>query len=265
MTAQFTKTRHAFLLARDLRPHPLVQREFDGVRARSIRDRFDPDKFGTLAVSTEAGAYFVWDGQHRLWAAIEVLGPDQKLPCEIYENIPVARLADLFLGRSDTKSVRTIDKFKIAVLARRMPETRVAEIVEEMGMSVGNSYKVGVIRAPKALVSIFALGGEPLLRRTLRVARDAWSGDIDAFDGTILRAVGRVLHQFTSEINDSDLANKLAKHGTPGRMLGAARDHAKAMSIHVERAAIERVINIYNKGRRSRAVAEPSRASSAAA
>ena len=131
-------------------------------------------------------------------------------------------------------------------------------------MSVGNSYKVGVIRAPKALVSIFALGGEPLLRRTLRVARDAWSGDIDAFDGTILRAIGRVLHQFTSEINDSDLANKLAKHGTPGRMLGAARDHAKAMSIHVERAAIERVINVYNKGRRSRAVAEPSRASSAA-
>lgn len=264
MTAQFTKTRHAFLSARDLHPHPLVQREFDGVKARALRDRFDPDKFGTLAVATDGATYFVWDGQHRLWAATEVLGPDQKLPCEVYENVPVERLADLFLGRNDTKPVRTLDKFKIAVLARRMPETRIVEIVEEMGMSVGHAYKVGVIRAPKALVSIFALGGEPLLRRTLRVARGAWGGDADALDGIILRALARVLHQFASEISDSDLANKLAKHGTPGRMIGAARDHAKTMGVNVERAAIERVVNVYNKGRRSRVVAEPSRATSAA-
>lgn len=263
-TEKFARIRHAYIAVRDLKPHPLVQRDFDMTRAKRLAAEFDPDKFGELAVSSEGGQFWVWDGQTRHWAANAALGADQTVPCAVYEDIPVARLADLFLGRSDTKQVKAIDRFRIAVLAKAPAETRIEAVMHEFGLKIGHNYQVGIVRCPVAMKQVFDRGGENILRRVLRIAHSAWQGDVDAFDGTIVSALGKLVLQFSGDLDDGEMARKLSRFGGPGRMIGIARDYAKTMGVPLARATAERMLNIYNKGRRTRALDMASSAPAAA-
>lgn len=248
----FTKRRHAFVYLRDLQAHPKVQRKFDPLWARKIRDSFDPDKFGEPAVVEDSGRYLVFDGQHRTWAAREVLGPDQKVPCIIYSEMPVERQADLFLGRSNVKAIRAIDKFRTAVLAEHDVETEITKALATLGLRLDEPRLPGVVRSPAALIKVHSRIGVTGLRRALSIIKTAWGSDPDAYDGIIIRATGELLRRFATEIDDEDFSRKLSRNGGPGQILGRARDFAKAAGMNVERAAVERMVNIYNKGRRTK-------------
>jgi hypothetical protein len=255
MTDKFTKSQHLSLFVRDLKPHPEVQREFKPGWARQLRDDFDPDKFGEIAVVKQEVkgivSYLVFDGQHRTWAAREVLGENQRVPCIVYTDMPIERQAELFLGRSNSKSLRALDKFKMAVKAKRPVQTRINHIVTGMGLKIDHYYGAGTVRSVAALEKVFERWGEDTLIRTISVVRAAWSKEAEAYDGVIIRAIGYLLYHFDAEIEDSELSRKLARAGGPNRMIGSARDHSKTMGIAVERAAAEWALNLYNKGRRT--------------
>lgn len=249
---KFTKAQHLSLYLRDLKPHPKVQREFRPTWARFLRDNFDPDKFGEIAVVKEDDEYLVFDGQHRKWAAHEALGENQRVPCLVYTDMPIERQAELFLGRNTAKSVRALDKFKMAVIAGRATEVRINHIVTSMGLRIEQQHTPGVIRSPAALQKVFERRGEAVLIRTIAVIRAAWWKEADAFDGIIIRGLGYLLHHFADEIDDSELGRKLARAGGPNRLIGSARDHSKTMGVSVERAAAEWALNLYNRGRRTK-------------
>lgn len=248
----FTKTQHAYVALRDLHAHPQVQRRFDPAWARKLRDSFDPDKFGTITVVKTGEKHFVIDGQHRVAAAKESLGEDQKVPCIIYPDMPLQRQADLFLGRNTAKAVRAIDKFKQAVNAGNAHETEITKVLAGCGLKLDEPRLSGVVRSPGALLKVYGRIGAVGLRRTLTVIKAAWGTEPDAYDGVIIRAIGDVLRRFATEVEDDDFSRKLCRNGGPSHLLGRARDFAKAAGIHVERAMVERMVNIYNKGRRTK-------------
>jgi len=253
MTAKgkFTKARHVSLRLSELKVHPKVQRRFVPTWARQIRDDFDPDKFREIYVVAENGKLLIFDGQHRWWAAKEALGAEQMVPCIVFDEMPRDRQAELFLGLNTVRAVSAIDKYKVAVVAGRVAESTVDAILHEAGLRVDQSRAAGTVRSPVALLKVHSRYGDGILGRALGIIKQAWHTDPDAFDGVIIRAVGFLLHHFPDEVDDEELSRKLTRTGGPSRLLGASRDHAKTMGISVERAAAERILNTYNKGRRT--------------
>jgi hypothetical protein len=252
--AQYEASRHLYIYIRELAVHPRVQRRLDLGWARRIRDGLDPDLLGELSVVDERGKLLVFDGQHRLWACREILGEDQKVPCRIYEGLTTERLAAMFLGINRSKAVRAIDKWRQAVNARFEVETLIDSVIlprHKLSISEATTTRGG-IRAVEALREIFTrYGGEPALDRTLAILGAAWNRDPESFDGPLLRGVGMLVHRFNGDLDDKHLARKLAKEGGPQKLVGLARDYAKATGVSVPRGMAERLLIVYNKARRT--------------
>jgi hypothetical protein len=251
--AIFERSKHEFRFVRELQVHPIVQRKLDKAWARRIAAELDPDILGELSVVEENGMLLVFDGQHRLWACRTVLGEDQKVPCRIYQGLTTEHLSRMFLGVNRAKAVSAIDKWKQAVNAKLIVETTVEGILARRKLHVTEtSSTIGGVRAVEALRHVYLRdGGEATLDRVLGLLALAWQRDPDAYDGTFLRALGLIVHRVGPELDDKRLAQKLAKTGGPSRMIGQARDYAKAAGLSVVRGMAEKILGIYNKGTRS--------------
>lgn len=248
----FEQAAHDWIAIRDLQVHPSIQRKFGLPHAKSIAAELDPEKFGEIAVNREGGRLLVFDGQHRLWAARSLWGDDEKVPCLIYDNLPVERLADVCLGRNQSKAWTAIDRWRMHLVAKHEPYCQAEGVLASHKMRTENSRTPGAVRAVDAVYHVVTkCGGPATLNRVVGILHGAWGVDPDAYDGTFLRGLGMLAHRFDGQIVDAELTKKLAKSGGPGRMLGQARDYSKAAGMSVTRAMAERILSIYQKGRRN--------------
>lgn len=249
--ADFVRTEKAWAYLRDLERHPKIQRVFQQSWADTIARDFDPDKHGSLAVVRQGARLLVFDGQHRLDADMKVLGPDQKVPVEIFPEIPIERQAELFLGRNNYLVMRRFDKFKAHVVAKHSLQVDISNILGEHGLRVTTASLPGTVQSVGACETVYTRWGRETFSRTIRILSDAWGDDRDAFGSPLLRGLGELLHRYKDQVNDQEMSKRLAKSGGPGKTLGYARDIAKAESISVQRAMLRRLVNLYNKTRRS--------------
>ena len=249
-SAKFERVKHEWLYINELRPHPKVQRNIRPGWVNEIADRFDPDKFGELNVIKSGHRYLVFNGQHRLQAARQVYGDKQKVPCAVYDDIPVERQAELFLGLNSTRAVRAIDKWKVRIVAKEEPVITIEKILAEHDLCTSDASGEGTVQAVTALEKVYGNYGEDVFRRTIQLLEDTWGHDEYTFDGTLLKAIGLLVNKFDGQVDVADLTRKLARSGGPGRLLGQARDYAKVSGMAVPRAMCEKIVNIYNKGRR---------------
>ena len=254
MSQTFERSRVEFITIRELKPHPKVQRTFREWWAKMIESGFDPEKFRELYV-VEAGrgnGYWVFDGQHRLAAAKIVLGEDQKVPCRVFDGLPIERQAELFLGVNNTLGVSALDKWIQRGVAKEAVATQINAVLKKHELRVDKTRGESVVQAVAALERIWKrLGGEPVLTRTLTILIEAWGRNPDAYDGCVLRGLALLVHRFSKDLDDADLARKLGRNGGPSRMLGQAKDLAQASGTSVERAMGDKILNLYNKARRT--------------
>ena len=161
----------------DMRISERAQRDHDSHGALSLIDKivqdFDPDRFGTLTVNYRDGVFWVVDGGHRLSALQKMGYGDQQVQCWVYEGLAEDQEADLFLDLNYVRTVNSMDKFKVAVVAGRETESTVEAIAHNVGMAVGTG-KVNTIRCTTALVKVFNTYGPVILETTLRIIRDAY-------------------------------------------------------------------------------------------
>lgn len=252
----FGACEHRFLPLNQLRVHPQVQRTLDEGRAKRMAAAFDPDLFGEATVVRHNGVWYVIDGQHRTFAARIALGEQQSVPCAVYpaEDMTVARAARIFVGINGglRKAVRPIDLFRQNVRAGEPAALGVKGIVAKHGLAVEEQRKPGQVQAVAALLAIYRNGaGAVLLDRTVRVLKDAWGEQPDAYHAAMLRGLATVLERYGSEIEDRALAHKLAGDGAAIEHVGMARTMARGLGCSVDRAMAQHIIGIYNKGRRS--------------
>src|SRR5215469_8065840 len=75
-----------------------AQRPLDPKFAREIADNFDPEMFGTIAVTLPngKGMYHIIDGNHRRAAVEHLWGSEEMVPCEIFQASDPARAARIF-------------------------------------------------------------------------------------------------------------------------------------------------------------------------
>jgi hypothetical protein len=104
-----------------------------------------------------------------------------------------------------------------------------------------------------ALEKIYAKPGPDTLRQTLTVLKDAWGTKVEAYDQLMIKGLAGVLQKAGAAINHKELATRLARHGTPARFIGEARQYAKLSGIGATRACSEIIVNVWNKRKQEKA------------
>lgn len=253
------------LAPNDLRIDARPQRPFDEAHANRIARKFDPTLVGLLQVSRRPEGYYVIDGQHRRAAAIMVERGDVPLPCYVVDGLAVADEAHRFVGINATaKKPHTLDTFRVRVVAEDPAAVEITNILDAAGLRLEVSGLDGTITAIAAVEAVyFGRGtkklGEPnpeLLIDVLAVLGDAWGKDRDAYDSTIIKAMGVLLGRHGGRINKERLAHLLAKSGTAAQLIGRAKSLGDATRKSAPVAAVQVMTEIYNHSLRSGRIKE---------
>lgn len=249
----------------DLKIDGRTQRPFDEAHANRIARTFDPSLVGLLEVSRRPDGFYLIDGQHRTAAAIKAGRGDTPMPCYVVDGLSIAQEGHRFVGINSTvKKPHIIDLFRIRVVAEDPAAVEIDQILSAAGLQVAVSNNDGTISAIAAAEAVYygrgtTKLGEPnpeLLIDTLSVLGEAWGKSRDAYDATILKAMGVLLGKHGGRIDKDRLAHLLAKSGTAAQLIGRARSLGDATRKSAPAAAVQVMIEIYNHSLRSGRIKE---------
>lgn len=256
--ARFERYKIEWIFIRDLRPHPRVQRRFNEKHAAAIAAAFDPDKFRALDVVPHGSKFDVFAGQHRLAAALQAFGGDQKVPCRIHPDTAIQKQAEICLGIDRMLPWHVLDRWRIRIMAEEEVPMKIEALLARHGLRVCSGDGEGQIAAVAALEAVFTKnGGELILDRILRVLQGAWNAEEhpNMYDGVIIRALGLLLHRLGDAIVDEHLARNLMRSG-PMRLIGAGRDYARSQGFTLVRGLADKMLFAYNKGAKKKLTLE---------
>lgn len=234
----------------DLKPHPRVQRMFDETHAKKLADSFDQDQLGTLSVlkviANQKSHYYVFDGQHRRWAAEQAAGPDRRLPCNVYEGLSDEDCARISAGINGSKAWTAIDKFINRIKFDDVAK-KIAAIVEKNGLKISAQPTPGVVRAVVACEWVYVKCSPDALDRALRVLKESWGTWSEAFDSSLIKGLGLFLERYGSAIDERHLVRRLTVYGNPLRFIGHARELSVVAHKTMPRAVMMIFVEEYNK------------------
>lgn len=240
---------------------PRVQRSQDARRSNKIAAELNLDAVGLLCVSQrDDGTYWIIDGQHRA-EALRVNGFGNDLvACEIYTGLSLADEAAMFRLRNNTAKPQYIDKFRVRLVEGDPDALDVMEILRSRGwLLIGQEGNAaGRISAVQSLERIYAVDktSKPTAaERTIATVTAAWSHDDNGVDGRLIDGLGRVFLRYGSALDSGDIIDRLRKYpGGAGALIGKARGLKDLMGGTLSTAFAEMFVELYNKGRRTRAL-----------
>ncbi|MFC9767768.1 DUF6551 family protein [Rhodococcus jostii] len=226
--------------------NPRAQREFDKRWANELAGEFDPDKMAFIHVNQRDGWFYVMDGQHTRWAAMQFLGSDQQVQCHIYEGLSEQEEAELYLSLNRKKQQNALSKFFVAITAERSVESDVDRIARSLGLTIGSNANLGEIACVKVLADAYSKHGPGPLSASLRTIRDAYS--VDGFKRGIIQGVALVVDRHGTRIDFDQLADKLTRAGILALKQRAAALRAGTGAPEAQCYACA-VIEFYNRGK----------------
>lgn len=163
---------------------------FKEFHAKRIKKNFRWDLFGVIDINERAdGSLWVFDGQHRLRAAMDAYGENCPIPSIVYQGGTQQWEAEQFDIRQRSRlRISALDNFRSRVIYGEPTAVKVNAIVEQHGFRVPNGTQDGptVIRAIGALTHIDSRYAEGVLDRTLNVAVGAWNYKETLQNGVLL-------------------------------------------------------------------------------
>lgn len=231
------------------------QRPLNEKHAQKIADNFDPEMFGTLAVTKPngRGIYHAIDGHHRKVAVETLWGDGEKVPCQVFDAEDPARAAALFDHiNSARRNPQPIDLFKVRVTAGNEIEVGVNKVVNKCGYTINyrNAGGGNGIQCVAALKSVYESYGSAVLENTLNLIRAIWPDDETATEANIVRGIG----EFLSEYRDLDwkrLREVVGAKYTPARLQGAAKTGREMHGGKLPTEIKKLLVTAYNSGLRS--------------
>jgi hypothetical protein len=243
--------------AQSLRIHPHAQRELVPRKLRQLKKDFDLDAIGVLhGVEYEIdGVLAIWiiDGQHR-WKTLIDLGLGEwtvevKLHLDCKDD---ARASELFLRLNNRASVHPFDKFENARSAGHADAVGITRLASDRQLKVERGSRDGVVCCVSVLNTVFNIDAGATLAATLDTVLAAWGRTAAAVEGRVIEGLGLVYERFNGAIDRPALVKKLAKYpGGPSKLIGDARGLREFRHASIPRCLAERVIEVYNAGRRA--------------
>lgn len=232
---------------------PKLQRTLDRRRVKKIADDYDPEAVGVLTVSRRAdGTYHIMDGQHR-HAAARLVGVE-KLMCRVFTGLSLAEEAKLFRLLNTTAKPTNIDLFKIRVVEGDPVAVDVSRIVGKHGWDVELSNSRAAFAATAAAERVYRQDPAALEKAVSTVTR-AWGHGRESVDNRIVEGVGLFFVRYGNTVDIDELIDKLSRFpGGAGALIGRARGLQNIIGSKVAQSLAEVVVELYNKGRRTRAL-----------
>lgn len=245
----------------DMQISDRAQGAFNINHARALLAKFDIDAIGLFVVSHRDGVFWLIDGQHRRWAAIEYgfdpADRSNRFDCEIFEGLTEAEEALLFLERNYRKTKTPYDKFKVSCTAGIREATEIDEIVRANGLRVGQARGTGIVCAVSALRGIYGLVGPYGLGKVLRIAHQSY-GDA-GLEAPVITAISKVVKRYGGAFDEKTAIAQM--QSAPGGLTGGLKQPAEkvrlASGVPAVDAIAAQVVTIYNKGQRTRSKVLP--------
>lgn len=230
-------------------PALVTQRQFRKSHGDALAADLDLDKLGFPIINHRDGNYWVLDGQHRVYALRQNGFENELLDCEVYEDLTDAEMADIFLGRDDRRAISPFDKFHVACTAGHRDANDIRRVVEANGLKISRSRDEGCIGAIGALQKVYDRSGDVVLGQTVRVLKNAFSGDPTAFEPALIQGVGLVFNRYNGKTNERDLSARLAAtpHGVRGLLRRAESQRERTGNSKAQCIAAT-VVEAYNRG-----------------
>jgi hypothetical protein len=230
-----------------------VQREhLDHKRAGKMAAEFDENAMGVLAVSRRTdGTEKILDGMHRQ-AAAEIAGRlDMTVDCKVYTGLTLAQEAKMFRLLNNTAKPMQLDLFRTRVTEGDPTAAAITKLLARHGWTVRHGKADGSIAA---VVSIERCWNADrfALDRAIATITAAWGHTTAAADGRIVEGLSLVYGRYGDLVDANTMADKLAKSGTPARLIGTARSFAQIMQTQQPLAVAETLVGLYNKARKTR-------------
>jgi hypothetical protein len=230
-------------------PALVTQREFRKAHGDRIAADLDLDKLGYPVMNHRDGNFWILDGQHRIYAMKENGFETYDLPCEVYENLTDSEMAEIFLGRSASKQIQPFDRFHVSCTAGHKRENDIRRIIEANGLKITRQREEGSISAIASLGKVYDRSGDVVLGQVVRTLKNAYGGDPNAFDSTLIEGVGLVFNRYNGRTNEKEMATHLASaaHGVRGLMRRAESQRERTGN-QKSQCVASAVVDIYNKG-----------------
>jgi hypothetical protein len=229
-----------------------AQRTLNETHADRIADEFDPEMFGTLAVTKPngKGVYHIIDGHHRKVALEKKYGPDEKAPCQVFDAHDPERAAQLFDSiNSHRKNLSPVEVFKVRVTAGLDDEVAIDKIVRASGYYVSSHAEhERAIACVSSLMRVYRSYGPQVLEDSLKTIKATWGDDQNATMGAIVSGYGEFLTEYGRYVNYVQLREKVAKRFTPGKLMATARAARELDGHSLARTIKSLLITTYNKG-----------------
>lgn len=266
MTSAAT-THHPHLVqhrADTLMVDPTVQRALDTRRADRMAADLRMDALGAITVSRRAdGTHHIIDGQHRVAAVLRAGLGDELLPCLQYEGLTRTHEAGMFIRLNESKQIQAVDRFRIRVVEEDPIAVALNTALLDNGWRLGGSHD-GCFSAVSALENVYRGAGVTADHANLDTCRTLLSMITTAFgdakDGgrkEIVAGLGLMLLRHRHDMDLHKVAAEMAKYpGGPLGLVGRAKGLRELQGGNVADSMAEVLINLHNKGRRSRRLPE---------
>jgi hypothetical protein len=221
---------------------------------------FNPDQLGAICISRrEDGTLWIMDGQHRVELVRMVGWGDQKMFCEIFENLTIKEEAALFLARNDKISPRTFDKFVVGITAQEDVPVAIQRIVSSLGLKLAEGNTDASISAVSSLRWIYEGGsnssskeGALALGHTLRAILDAWGPAGGNFQGDVISGLGLVHLRYGKKLDHSSLVDTLIRvNGGAIGLLHAAKAIREGYGGRLAMSVGAAIVLRYNRKKRT--------------
>lgn len=231
---------------------PEYQRDLDQTWVgRQAHDGWDAALAGVVTISERAGRLYVIDGQHRVelarqcgitqvWAYV-ITGLTQKGEADLFTQFQQKR-----------RALKVWELFKADTTAQKEDVLTISRVVHQVGFRVERENRAGTITAVGALMKVYRLGGQDLLKDTLTVIKRLWTlDDPGALRGQVIHGIAIFLHSFQNEPQfRMDRLEKVLPETAPSKLLRLAQAIAsKRQSATVGPANVgEALRDLYNQG-----------------
>lgn len=189
-----------YLTAKQLEPHPVIQREQSQGAAKQMAKDFNPDVLGTLHAVPHPSAletYLIIDGATR-WAAAKLVGYAGDLCVQVYEGYTTKEIADISRLLNKSRKWEAADRHNIDVLREDPKAVEIQAIVSKYQWILGRNKSTNRITCPAQVYSAFDKLSAEGLDYLIKMMTSIYGHDSDAFQGKVVEAYTEFLYLYRS-------------------------------------------------------------------
>lgn len=189
------------------------QRAISRFHIKNIVDNFDERLFDPLRVCWRDGAWYCYDGQHRV-AAARTIGYD-KVPCIVTEPVSIEEEAMLFVKANTVASSRPLTPYAevwAGIIGKDERSLELDAVVKEAGFVLGGDKKSkNTICCIRRLQLCLDLYGREALLFALKLIKEVYPDDKEAKKATFVEGLTRFIKMGGDHVNIKKFAGILRR------------------------------------------------------